>query len=65
MRFNLSNSQKEIFERTWDLPNTLPPNSIPAQKTQSVSASWRYHPVPPPALGSGQLRVIVNPMVWL
>ena len=64
MRFNLSNSQKQIFDRTWDPPSLLLPNSIPVQETQSVFASRRYRPVPPPALGSGQLRVILHPTVW-
>ncbi|XP_026704585.1 tumor necrosis factor ligand superfamily member 10-like [Athene cunicularia] len=36
MRFNLSNSQNQIFDRTLDLPSLLPPNSFPAQETQDV-----------------------------
>lgn len=54
MRFNLPNSQNQIFDAPWDPPSLLPPNSIPAQETRSMFA--------PAALGSGQLRVILHPV---
>lgn len=43
MRFNVSNSQKQIFDRTGDPPSLLPPNSIPALETQSVFVSLSHH----------------------
>lgn len=36
MRFNLPNSQNQIFDAPWDPPSLLPPNSIPAQDTVGV-----------------------------
>lgn len=46
VRFNLSNSQIQIFHRTGDPPSLLPPDSAPAPETQSVFVSLCHHQLP-------------------